>query len=375
MKKILSIFVISFTFFSSLFSLPGFNPYIKDIPGEYVYYQDKTFSRESYVGFLTYDEKTYEARYFAPKNDKAKLPEKEVKVYFTLNPSADHVELTGEHISSGITQDDTEIVNYIHDMIYELTARRIKAGEIVPGQNTVEGLDFLHTGIRIDEDFPQFGGDVSIIYDFLVPLFNIKLIESNSAEAQFFVVTAGRVTSADDTAFDSFKGFPQKYSDKSHKFKKNKKAESKVFAMEDGQSVTLDTNWTQSMENLWLLGDAALISMGTIPENALVKVENSPEVSPFILRQLLLSNSTSYVDWKKIFIENYAQYVRNDDLNSSSYTVKTMIYQPSTMNLTKNIKIISKKENGYCFFTITAFDNVYRKNEKYFNDILKSYKN
>ena len=374
MKKLLSILLINLTAFAAVSALPGFKPYINDISGEYVYFQDKTFSRESYVGFLTFDESTYEARYFAPKNEKAKLPEKEIKVYFTLNPNADHVELTGERIDSGISQEDTEIVNYIHDMIYELTARRIKAGNIVPGQNTVEGLDFLHTGIRVDDNFPQFGGDVSIIYDFLVPLFNIKLIESNAAEAQFFVVSAGRITSAGDTAFDLFKGFPAKYSGKNHKFKKNKKAESVVYTMEDGQSVTLDSNWTQSMDNLWLLGDAALISMGTIPENALVSVENSPKVSPFILRQLLLSNSSSYVDWRSIYIQDYAKYVRNDDLNSSTYTVNAMIYQPSTSNLTKNIKIISKKESGYCFFTITAYDNVYARNEKYFNDILKTYK-
>ena len=373
MKKIISILSIAFTTFTSVFALPGFTPYIKDIPGEYVYFQDKTFERESYVGFLTYDEKTYEARYFAPKNEKAKLPEKEIKVYFTLNPDADHVELTGERIGSNITSEDTEIVNYIHDMIYELTARRIKAGKIAPNSETVEGIDFMHTGIRVDDYFPQFGGDVTVLYDFLVPLFNIKLIESNSAEAQFFVVTCGRISSNDDTSFDSFKGFPAKYSDKNHKFKKNKKAESKIFTMEDGQSIALDTNWTQSMENLWLLGDAALVSMGTIPENAVVQVENSPKVSPFIIRQLLLSNSTSYTDWKSIYIENYASYVRND-LNSSSYTVRTMIYQPSSANLTKNIKVISKKESGYCFFTLTAFDNIYRKNERYFNDILKSYK-
>ena len=113
-----------------LSALPGFSPSISDVPGEFVYYQDKTFERESYIGFLMYDEKTYAVRYYAPSDPKTSAPEMNVRVYVTLDPDAGHIELTGEKIISARTPDDGEIINYIHDMLYELNARRIKAGLI-----------------------------------------------------------------------------------------------------------------------------------------------------------------------------------------------------------------------------------------------------
>ena len=372
MKKIFTVFALLFSL-APAFSIPGFVPYVKDISGEYVYYQDKTFKRESYIGFLTYDDSTYEVRYFAPRDLKKSVPEKEIKIFFTLNPKAENLELTGERIASLIGPDDTEIVNYMHDMIYELSSRRKKAGKIEPNKNAIDGVDFLHTGIRINEDFPQFGGDVTVIYDFLVPIFNIKLIESNSVAPQFFVVTAGKISSTADTSFDSFKGFPEKYSDKKHTLKLNKKAENKTYSLDGGKSIVLDANWNQSMENLWLLGEAALISIGTVPENSEIRSESSPAISPFILRQLLLSNSISYLDWKNIRIENYAKYIRNEFSETSRCSVMALVYQPATLNLTRNIRIITKKENGYDFFTMTAFEEIYRKNERYFGNIVKAY--
>ncbi len=372
MKNIFTVFALLFSF-ASAFAIPCFEPYVKDISGEYVYYQDKTFKRESYIGFLTYDESTYEVRYFAPGDSKKSIPEKEIRIFFTLNPKSENLELTGERIASLISQDDTEIVNYMHDMIYELSSRRKRAGKIEPGKTASGGVDFLHTGIRIDEDFPQFGGSVTVIYDFLVPIFNIKLIESNSAEPQLFVVTAGKISSTTDSAFDSFKGFPEKYSDKKHSLKLNKKAKPKTYSFEGGKSVVLDENWNQSMENLWLLGESALISIGTIPENSEIRGESSMAVPPFILRQLLLSNSISYSDWKNIRIENYEKYIRNEFSENFRCSVTALVYQPTTLNLTRNIKIITKKEKGYDFFTMTAFEEVYRKNERYFNNIVKAY--
>ncbi len=62
------------SFCGSAFALPGFTPSISDVSGEYVYFCDTTFYRSSYICFLTYDNSTFAARYFAPKDEKAKLP-------------------------------------------------------------------------------------------------------------------------------------------------------------------------------------------------------------------------------------------------------------------------------------------------------------
>ena len=79
------------------------------------------------------------------------------------------------------------------------------------------------------------------------------------------------------------------------------------------------------------------------------------------------------MDWKNIRIENYAKYIRNEFSETSRCSVMALVYQPATLNLTRNIRIITKKENGYDFFTMTAFEEIYRKNERYFGNIVKAY--
>ncbi|MCR5400380.1 MAG: hypothetical protein K6E78_02145 [Treponema sp.] len=389
---ILSLLTLSFT----AFSLPGFTPFIQDTPGSYVWYQDFTFQRESYVGFLTFDQSTYQARYYAPQNAKAKLPEKDIKIYFSLNPESDHIELTGERVMAGASQEDTEIVNYLHDMIYELNARRIKAGDIfaqtesgssemassgdskVASKLTTQATteDFLNSGKCVRDNFPQFGGDVNIIYDFLVPLFNVKSIQGPEGKTELGILTCGRIQDSQDSSFDSFTGFPEKFPSKKHGFKLSKKAESLTFTSQDGQTIALDSNWSQSMENLWLLGDAALISAGLISKsNVAQKGDFSEEKAiAFILRQLTFSSSSSYTDWRKVEIQNYNLLLNGGLKAADSFKISANIWQKESQNLTKSVKIITAKNGGYAFFTFTVFQNIYQKNQKYFDSILKSYK-
>ena len=390
MKKLLSSILVAIFSLSAVFALPGFTPYINDIPGEYVWYKDYTFQRESYVGFLTFDAATYEARYFAPQNAAKKLPEKDIKIYFMLDPAADHVELKGERVISGTSYEDTEIVNYLHDMIYELNARRIKAGKVSPGEEITISDRFFDTGKVVRDEFQQFGGSVDVVYDFFVPLFNVKKIETLSGETVFSVVTTGRIQSSEDVSFDSFKGFPEKYPSKKHSFKKNKKAVPSEYTTADGQKITLDSSWVQSMENLWLLGDAALVSAGMIPGsvnqsaggasgNGAGRGADDVASSAFILRQLLLSGGVSYTDWKNLKVENFESLYKNESSEVAGtgkpFKLNVNVWQHDTENLTRSIKVITKKEGGYAFFTFTAFENVYSKYRSYFDGIVKSYKN
>ena len=91
MKKLITLLTALFLSVSSLFPLPGFPPYIQELPGQYVYYEDKTFQRKSYFGLLQFDEKTFAARYYAPFDAKDKKPETDVEIYFTIDPKADHM--------------------------------------------------------------------------------------------------------------------------------------------------------------------------------------------------------------------------------------------------------------------------------------------
>ncbi|MCI7435012.1 MAG: hypothetical protein MSH22_00210 [Spirochaetia bacterium] len=340
MKKLITLLTALFLSVSSLFPLPGFPPYIQELPGQYVYYEDKTFQRKSYFGLLQFDEKTFAARYYAPFDAKEKKPETDVEIYFTIDPKADHMELTGEKIMSGFTPEEAEIINYLHDMIYELSARRKKIGALSENKRIV----------RNDEYFGQFGGFVTVEYDAIVPLFNIKQVFSDESAPEFFIVTAGQLTSATDKSFEKFKGFPEKLQDAAHKIPKSKKLTPLTFKTEDGKSILLDSSWTQSMDNVFMQGDAALISVSTIPHAPI----------DFLIRQLLLSTEDSYLNWNLTEITE----------ENGKIKINGLYYQPSTKNLSRNYKIAMKNNSYYDFVTMTVYYSIFEKNRKYYINII-----
>ena len=362
-KSALSI-LLAFFVAASAFSLPGFEPFIGDMSGEYVYYADKTFSRDSYVGFLAYDERTYAARYFAPANKSQKKPELELTIYFTIDASKNFMELTGEKIVSAHTPDDTEIINYLHDMVYELNARRTKAGSIAPSEDYFENGQFLKMGVRKTDDFMQFGGNVSVVYDYLIPLFNIKAIESESGLPLFYAVTTGRIVSSSDTSFEDFEGLPEKFTDTKRSFKKHKKATASQFTYDERVTIHLDSQWEQSMENVWKCQDSAFLSIGAIPQNHTIPSEGEEEhkvaVSPFIVRQLIQSVGNSYVDLKSVDVKN----------NASSSIISAVFFQPDSGTATENIKSVQKTADKQYVISLTVFKNLYDKNKTYFDGII-----
>lgn len=369
-KKIFSSFIFVFIISNFIFALPGFKPYLKDVSGDFVFYKDYTFKRESYVGFLMYDEGTYCARYFAPKNEEK--PAKEVKILFTVNTDKDFMELTGEKIISGREADDTEVINYLHDMIYELNARRIKAGSVAPKDVDFSDDDvpFLRQGKIVADEFMQFGGDVKVVYDYVVPLFNVKAVYDYSGDAKFEVATIGRLTSSDDNSFDDFAGFAElenfgkdakKKSVAAKKIKVSKK-DVVVNKTEDGQVIALDSGWSRSMDNLWMRGNDAVISAIKVSKDFGMEEELQADLG-FMLKQFLINASGVYRDWKSLFV----------DFDDEDIKFQSLVYQPG--KVTRNFIIIeSEDESDDCaIMTLSVFENVYKKNSKYFNEILDSY--
>lgn len=369
-KKIFSLFIFVFIISNFIFALPGFKPYLKDVSGDFVFYKDYTFKRESYVGFLMYDEGTYCARYFAPKNEEK--PAKEVKILFTVNTDKDFMELTGEKIISGRQADDTEVINYLHDMIYELNARRIKAGSVAPKDVDFSDDDvpFLRQGKIVADEFMQFGGDVKVVYDYVVPLFNVKAVYDYSGDAKFEVATIGRLTSSDDNSFDDFAGFTElenfgkdkkKKSVAAKKIKVSKK-DVVINKTEDGQVIALDSGWARSMDNLWMRGNDAVISAIKVSKDFGAENELQADLG-FMLKQFLINASGVYRDWKSLFV----------DFDDEDIKFQSLVYQPG--KVTRNFIIIeSEDEADDCaIMTLSVFENVYKKNSKYFNEILDSY--
>ena len=83
MKKfLLSLLILNFSFL--IFSMPGFESYIPDTSGDFIYYKDNSFVRESYVGILMYNESTFQVRYYAPVDKENKLPEMDIGILISI---------------------------------------------------------------------------------------------------------------------------------------------------------------------------------------------------------------------------------------------------------------------------------------------------
>ena len=350
MKKTILSILTSIIITTATFALPGTTSFIPDSAGEYVYYQDTSFKRESYIGILMYDEATYQIRYIAPQDDAQKLPEKEIAILLTVDAKADFWNMTGEKIISTVLPetDDTDIVNYLHDLLYEFSARRIKA-ESVEADKLV-----------IDQDYPQFGGNAAITFDARVPLFNIRSIADEKGNKVFDCVTIGTIKSSEDNTFSEFKGINY---EKPAVQKETKKASKAKICKFENRSVTLDEGWEQKMENFWTLGNDSLITMSALPKVS----ENKTLNDLYVQRKLLESSEGSYIDFRNCEITYTAA--------KDNYKIVTVSYFPENNTKVYLTKLLTRnKDEGFDYFSISTYQTAYLKNPAYFDKIVKSYK-
>ena len=348
MKKSFLSILFAFTFLS-VFAVPGVKQFIPDASGEYVYYKDNTFKRESYIGILVYDDANYKIRYFAPTDEAAKLPEKEMSILVSVNKDSAFWDMTGEYIMTQVLPgtEDADLINYLHDILYEFSARRNKI-EVVEAMN-----------VPSTQDYAQFGGSVTIFFDAIIPIFNVRDIVDSKGEKVLECVCIGKLTSSEDKGFDSFKGFPQvAENDDAQKIKAGKS----MKVSYDGKSVKLDSNWTQSLENIWTLGDEALLTMAFVP----VASENENFNNLYIVRKLMSSSQTSYIN----FPESTVNIKKNGDMifNCESYDAT------SNKNIITNKILKKKKSGGYDFLSLAVYQGDYKINKSYFDKIVKSFK-
>ena len=348
---------------SSLFAFPGIQSYLKDDSGQYVYYRDYTFPYEAYVGILHYDEGTYGMRFYAPNqplegvspalNGEAIGAPKSVELLFTVNTEVSITEMTGEKFLTNITGSDTEIVNYLHDLIYEFSARRRKLSEpVVTGE------------VSSREDFSQFGGKVTMKYSFDIPIFNLKEIIDVDGKPAFQVATVGALTSSSDNSFFEFTGFPAPMQDKPRSFTSTEKKPNKKIEL-GSQEIKLDSQWIQAAENMYLLGDVAMIMFSEFQPTEQVVAAGSQAIFDALCRNLSLGTTGSYTDWGNRKIKQ--------GKNELEITIRTHIPQDNAVS--QNFKFVTKnKAGGYSIMTLTIFDNAYKNNRSYFDAIVKSYK-
>ncbi|MCI5829525.1 MAG: hypothetical protein UHY90_06420 [Treponema sp.] len=346
-KKIFLHAAAMFFLTAASYALPGVVQYIPDTSGEYVFYKDKSFKTETIVGFLYYNESTYAARIYSPANEKAKTTEKDITIYVNVDSSKAGFTMTGEKID-GSVDGNYELVNYLHDMLYEFAKRR---------QNITLAKEIK----TVDDDFNQFGGAVKIKFNSIVPLFNIEGISAADGSSVLQLETCGLLASSTDTSFTEFKGVSGLPKDKKRVFKKDKHAED-VEVSGGNQKITLDTQWKQSMQNLWLLGDYALLSINQMNLPANIEADHAFDI---LARRFSLGSTHSYVIWQQSKITK----------DEKQLSIMNVYFQPDTGNVTRDFKIITKNADGnFSMLAFTVFDGVYQKSRYYFDTILKSYK-
>lgn len=348
MKKIKSLFftVISLFAMQSMFAISGVEQKVQDASGQFVYYKDNSFKRESYIGIIYYDDATYGFRYFAPQTQTN--PQIDMQLYISIDsdPNRTNVEFTGEKIEPyPYTNEETDIVNYIHDFVYEMFPRRKNVGLIEESK-------------VVNEDYAQFGGIVSIEYDSAIPILNLKRITTSDGKIMLDAVTGGRLISSTDTSFLTFKGFPSKLPTSNSKVKKGK---IKQIEVENENMKTqifdLDTNWEQKSAVSWMYKSDAAISTVAIPMDDSQKIH--------LLRTLILGRDHSYSDWTKLLIKD----------EGNSIKINQIFYDSQSNSFKKDFKRIETiGENTKSIFTLTTDLGIYTKNKAYFEKILESYK-
>ncbi len=324
---------------------------VSDFSGSYVYYKDNSFNRTSYIGILFYNPQAYQIRYYAPSDDEQKLSEKDISLLISVNASSPYWDITGERIINTIIPDseDIAIINYLHDILYEFFARRYKMG-------FRSEVDFSAI-----QDYEQFGGNVTIVFNQIVPIFNIRDIISENGTKVLECVTFGQVTTNEDKSFNNFKGLPQ-IPAQNNKIKASKiKKNGKQVINYNNTILALDKNWTQAMENCYAFGDNALVTIMTAQTESEVsemqQIEN--------LRNLLIGPG---------FYTDFANCSVYYHIKKGQFYILSKIYEPQAATYTTIDKIYSHKDNNSYLLTVAAKQTFYEENKSYFTAIMDSFK-
>jgi len=327
-------------------AIPGVESKV-DFPGTFVYYRDYTYEDETYIGFLQYDAGTYALRYFSPE---AKKGAKAIELYITCDTSKETVEMTGEKIVGEITNIDVETLNYLHDLFYELAARR----KAITSEFT--------SSIRSVEDYPQFGGEVQINYEPYIPMFAVRSIFSKDKKPLFKLVYIGILNQGNE--FTDFSGLviPENVSKQTVSIKKF--AKSKKLSLENF-NFTLDEQWQkdESQPNVqrWWLNDkqketVAMISPYFVSFNP--EEKNALEQLKLVS---LFSQNDSCIDFDSLSI--------SEDEKRIQISAKVNQADKVVRNISTFYKIT---DTDYFVFALTSDEQVFSKNERYFKKIIDS---
>ena len=155
-----------------------------------------------------------------------------------------------------------------------------------------------------------------------------------------------------------FKGFPVPLVDKERNFR-TQQTEPSVPIRFNSQQVLLDPQWSQAADNMFMLGDAALLVMSDFSATGDIS-----EIFDVYSRNFCLGSTGTYSDWRNRVV------TRTED----SLSVEILYYMPESNAVSRDFKILHKKADGsWNVLSLTVFDNAYKANRHYFDVLLESY--
>lgn len=362
LKKIYLSVLLLFILIGFVFSLPGYKENLPTESGEYIYYKDNSFAQETYLGFLYYGEDSIGVRCFSKDNF-------DIFILFSLDEKENFIKLTGERIVSQITPKDVEVVNYIHDMLYELASRRKKV------QNDFDSLNNDNSSITkqfvSSQEFVQFGGQVQITFDGTIPVFNIYSITDISGKVFLQAVTMGTLVDNADTSFEKFTGFEFLPQEKEEvKKKKLSKKEKKLF--EETKQI-YDSSWKKvdSMPGEFnTLGDVAIyweFPLEIVRDTSIN--ESSKQVFDYFSRNNRLSSSGTYV-----YLPESSVLINQSETGKLIQVSKMMVYNPEGKKYSVNYKILIEENENFKMINFSAYESwlMENQNQYYVDYIIKS---
>lgn len=314
------------------FAIPGVETPLPMSFGEYVYYKDYTFPKEIcpsdvYIGFLQYDEGTFAVRYYT---ESPKVGTDDITLYITMDKNKNYIDMTGEKIVGDISEEDTETLNYLHDLVYEFSARRKR----------LNGSDFSNR-LNISQEYVQFGGDVTLTFDYYVPIFNLNKILDEDGVVLFEAYAIGKISNSEDTSFQDFKGF-KNLPDFNAKDKKT----------------DLSNQWTVYTDDMQMLGeDAIWFKLYLNTESSLDDEENwfkSLVYTTFLSSDDMIIYAPSiYVsEFGNLSKLRYLVYSEEDDI----YAVNFELYTEET-------------DTSLRMDSVSIFGDCYYENKSYFDNM------
>jgi len=327
--------------------------YPASISGDYVVYRDYTWKAPTWIGFLRYDDSTWGAFVITPSSGT------NVSILFRSERVDGAMVLTGQNIISKITNADVGAVNYLMQLLPDLSSWRLAAakdGNTVVATKEAPRSELLPPAVSLSLTRAEFGGDITLTFAPEIPVFNLQSMAGSGGKAMLSLERYGRIQTGGDAAFFGFAPRPAAKSGPALAVPASRKTEARTV---DGVTLSLDGQWTMIADNTFFLGNSAVIIVDTL-DLALMQVPRE-NLSLSLVRLFSLSSGTAWSDPSALAVSGTAKRFR----------VENTFYDMESGTVNRDIKLCVPSSDGKkcTVVSLSVNETAYRANKAYFDSL------